>query len=258
MYREISPPNHLRNHIVCFWHRPANAPASESRILPDGCIDIIWAGETPPFVAGPMTAPAVPMTAAETEIIGVRFRPGSAPAHLGVSASELLDAHVPLRAIWPHDRHQPLADAAAASDVSARMSAIAAAIALQLDSGGQPDPLASEVARWIAGHPSGSLAGLGERTGLSEWQIRRRFDDAIGYGPKTLQRVMRMQRLLWLASQPENQRLTLGRLAFAAGYADQPHMTREVTALAGTSPGRLLRGGHVQSAVSDLFKTPAR
>ena len=85
--------------------------------------------------------------------------------------------------------------------------------------------------------------------------MRRRFDDAIGYGPKTLQRVMRLQRLLWLASLPASAHLDLGRLAFAAGFADQPHMTREVTALAGSSPRLLLRADP-RSAVSDFFKTP--
>ncbi len=36
--------------------------------------------------------------------------------------------------------------------------------------------------------------------GVSERQLRRRFEDAVGYGPKTLARVLRFQRFLALAS----------------------------------------------------------
>jgi AraC-like DNA-binding protein len=47
---------------------------------------------------------------------------------------------------------------------------------------------------------------------------------------------------------------SLAHLSFAAGYADQSHMTREVVALTGASPSHLLNGA-ISSAVSDLFKT---
>jgi AraC-like DNA-binding protein len=106
----------------------------------------------------------------------------------------------------------------------------------------------------MAMHPFTSLDGLGGLFGLSERQIRRQFDEAIGYGPKKLQRILRLQWLLWLAGQQSEPVPNLAHLAFAAGYADQSHMTREVVALTGTSPKQLLNGA-ISSAVSDLFKT---
>ncbi len=71
--------------------------------------------------------------------------------------------------------------------------------------------------------------------GLSERQLRRRFHAAAGYGPKTLQRVLRFRRFL------AGPRGDLARAALEAGYADQPHLTREVARLAGTSPSRLIQ-----------------
>jgi AraC-like DNA-binding protein len=50
-------------------------------------------------------------------------------------------------------------------------------------------------------------------------------------------------------------RANLGSLALAAGYADQPHMTREVRELAGETPLSLLRRQWAPSAMSDFFKT---
>ena len=97
-----------------------------------------------------------------------------------------------------------------------------------------------------AARPRTPVEALGAGLGIGERQLRRRFDDAVGYGPKTLQRVLRFQRFLALA---EAERTAggadpdLARLAFAAGYADQAHLTRECTRLAGLPPAALLATG---------------
>jgi AraC-like DNA-binding protein len=254
-YREVAPPIHLREHVVCFWRRPGGARTNDTQVLPDGCIDVIWAGESPPNVAGPMTLPLKSTISAGAEIIGVRFRPGVAPALLGVSAQELLNQHVSLSDIWSRKHVLPWSDAADRAHFPAKLEAIVTVIAHRLGAVAQPDVFVTDATRWIADHPSGNLEQLIRLSGLSERQVRRRFDEAIGYGPKKLQRILRLQRLLWLAGQRLAVPLNLADLAFAAGYADQPHMTREVAALSGASPGTLLRGT-VSSAVSDLFKTP--
>jgi transcriptional regulator GlxA family with amidase domain len=73
---------------------------------------------------------------------------------------------------------------------------------------------------------------------LSERQLRRRFHDAVGYGPKTLGRVMRLQRFLRLArAQPD---AGLAALAADAGYADQAHLSGDARALTGRTPSALL------------------
>jgi AraC-like DNA-binding protein len=254
-YKEFSPPKHLCEHVVCFWRRPAGAEANGAQIiLPDGCIDIIWAGEQPPFIAGPMTVPLMPATSASAEIIGVRFRPGVAPSLLGVSASALVNQHVPFPDLWPGGQVLRWSDVTDRDHMPAKLEAIAAVIAKHAGAVGPPDIFVTDAARWIAHHPSGSLDGLARRCGLSERQMRRRFDEAIGYGPKKLQRILRMQRLLWLASQSPAPSRNLAQLSLAAGYADQPHMTREAVTLTGTPPSQLLNGA-IGSAVSDLFKT---
>ena len=61
---------------------------------------------------------------------------------------------------------------------------------------------------------------------------------AVGYGPKTLERVLRFRRFLDLAAREPA--AGLAGLAAAAGYADQAHLTRECGRLAGAPPGRLV------------------
>lgn len=254
-YREFAPPPHLRDFVVCFWRREAGEGTVARRVLPDGCVDIIWVGEREPFVTGPMTAAAEPAIDGTNAIAGVRFRPGVAPALLGVNAIDLLDRHVPLRALWTQRQYAQWERVEPGSPVAGTLATMTEAITARIRSVQEPDPFIMAATGWAVRNPSGQLTELGYLSGLSDRQVRRRFDQAIGYGPKMLQRIMRLQYLLWLASDERTTNLVLARLALQAGYADQPHMTREVAALTGVSPRQLLIGSTHESAVSDLFKT---
>src|SRR5689334_5065801 len=173
-YRELPTTNAL---VACLWRRDEGVPAA-GRVLPDACADIVWTGGRL-VVAGPATQPLTART--NGPAFGVRFRVGAAGAGLGLPAAELLDLTVPLPDIWGDDGER-IADAVAAEptlDVLGR--AVAAKIA-----GTAPDRLVRAAA-------TGAQPNIGDR------QLRRRFADAVGYGPKTLQRILRFQRFLALA-----------------------------------------------------------
>ncbi|TGS79232.1 AraC family transcriptional regulator, partial [Mesorhizobium sp. M3A.F.Ca.ET.175.01.1.1] len=57
---------------------------------------------------------------------------------------------------------------------------------------------------------------------MSERTLRRRFDDTFGYGPKTLDRILRFHRFRRLQRQQSDASTAL--LAIEAGYADQAHL----------------------------------
>jgi AraC-like DNA-binding protein len=75
-----------------------------------------------------------------------------------------------------------------------------------------------------------SASATAERLGWTERSLHRRCLAAFGYGPAVLRRVLRFRRAAALL------------YAAVAGYADQPHLSREVRALAGVAPGQLARG----------------
>jgi transcriptional regulator GlxA family with amidase domain len=84
---------------------------------------------------------------------------------------------------------------------------------------------------------------LGDRLGIGERQLRRRFAAAVGYGPKTLQRVFRFRRFLDLLGEG-----TAGELAALAGYTDQAHLSRESVEFSGLPPAALARSRGVPVA----------
>jgi AraC-like DNA-binding protein len=254
-YREIRPPAHLAAHIECFWQRAVRETTNAAMILPDGCVDIIWASGRDPFVAGPATLPVRTVIDVGTEICGVRFRPGVGRQILGIDAHEVRDRHALLRDIWPRDQTAAWAGAMDRPSLAAKLEAVTGLIAGRLESVADPDPLVRDAVAWIVAHPGDRVEEIARRHGLSDRQMRRRFTQAVGYGPKTLQRVLRMQHVLWLARTDARALPGLARLALAAGYADQAHMTRELAALTGLTPHQLLLDSGRGSAVSDLFKT---
>ncbi|MYW91622.1 AraC family transcriptional regulator [Amycolatopsis rubida] len=93
--------------------------------------------------------------------------------------------------------------------------------------------------RQPARHPTGDQAAQPPANACrSERQARRRFTLAVGYGPATYRRILRLHRAIALAPAAA----TLADLAVAAGYADQPHLIRECRALTGLTPGAYFAG----------------
>jgi transcriptional regulator GlxA family with amidase domain len=177
-------------------------------------------------VAGPDTRSHLSALGPGTRIVGVRLRPGAAGAW-GVPADALRDARVPAEALWGDAARRLAERLAALEDVEAAL--LAAVLARRP----ARDPLVVAATAALA-RPHTRVTSLAAALGISDRALRRRFHATVGYGPKTLARVLRFQRLLALPEAP------LAERALDAGFADQAHMTAEVTRLAGVPPLRLL------------------
>ena len=200
--------------------------------MPDACVDLIWSGERL-AIAGPDTRARLVALAPGARMVGVRLRPGAAGAVLGLPASELRDATPDADdVLGPDQAGAVLAALLAGADPHAILLTAVAAAASR--SGPGPDPLVSAAVAALD-RPHARVGSVAAELGLSARQLQRRVSDAVGYGPKTLARVLRFRRLQKLSPAP------LAELALDAGYSDQAHMTAEVTDLAGISPVRFLK-----------------
>ncbi len=253
-YRELAPRGELTDLLACGWSQTVGGSGHAQRVLPDGCVDVVLLDGSL-LVAGPATRAQVVALAPSSEVVGVRFRPGAAAALLGLPLSELRDRDVPLAELWGRDAAERLEEELAGASVSAGAGAGAVAgavgrvrvleralLARRRDAPG-PDATVAAAARVVAAGPGELRVGaLGDALGVSERQLRRRFRAAVGYGPKTLARVLRFQRFAtagWSAGAD----VSLARLAADVGYADQAHLARDCRELAGVAPSVLLRGG---------------
>lgn len=232
-YREQRAPSPLTGVVACLWRDGTDTPR-EQRVLPDGCIDLVWMhGEV--HVAGPDTAAYVVSLDAGQALAGLRFLPGAAPAVLGMPAAVLRDQRVPLREIWPGSA---LAErVAAAPDPAAALAEAVAPAGADAAAGASAvrvDPaLRVVLARLRAGC---GVAATADALGWTERTLHRRCRDAFGYGPAVLRRILRFRAALRLAEQGT----PFAAVAARAGYADQSHLAREVRALADVPLGRLV------------------
>ncbi|QID36249.1 helix-turn-helix transcriptional regulator [Streptomyces albus] len=225
------------------WTRAAAPPGTTGRVLPDGCMDLLlWNGEL--VVAGPDTRAHLAVERRGLPVYGLRLPPGAGPEVFGAPAWQLRDQRVPLDALWPAAAVRTLGERMgeridrAADPLAELESAAAVRLAGRYGTaGGRRDAalLETVVARLRGG---AGVAPTARYVNLSERQLYRRCRDAFGYGPKTLARVLRMQRALRMAASG----VPLAETALRTGYADQAHLSREVRALAGVPPAELVCG----------------
>jgi AraC-like DNA-binding protein len=272
-YAEWAPPEALRGAVACLWvsitpeaadqadqvdeadqtgqtdqAAPANQAVRSGLVLPDACSDLIWEQGVGAYVAGPDTGPARPMIKAGTVIVGVRFRPSAGGQVLKTPLSEIANQRVPLADLLPPAARR-LPSALDPEEAAGRILAITGALVVD----GTPDPAMARAAVLLR-DPAARAEAVAAEVGLSERQFRRRSQAAVGYGPKTLQRVLRFHQFVRLldaapgpappsppappapgrAAPPD-----LAALAIRVGYADQAHLTRECSALSGLTPARL-------------------
>jgi AraC-like DNA-binding protein len=241
-YHEAPAPAALADWVECLWWRRVDGEedAEGGRILPDGRIDLVWARDAGALVAGPQRRFLARPFAPPFVAVGARFHPGAGAAMLGVPASELRDAHIPLDAV-----DTKLASAlddrlGAAETPEEALTAFANEIARRCASTGSPDPLVRAVVAELTrgGMPVSELAW---RAAISERQLQRRFHASVGYGPKTLQRVLRFHRVVHELAGESSADRDLARYAAEAGYADQAHLTRECRDLSGLTPVQVFR-----------------
>ncbi|MFF5173454.1 helix-turn-helix domain-containing protein [Micromonospora sp. NPDC000089] len=200
------------------------------RVLPDGCLDLLWSSRSGLLVAGPDRTAQLTGSRPGERWLGLRMPPGVGPAVLGLPADELRDRRVPLDAVW----------GGAAAEVVERLGerptgdALAAVAAARLAATGGPDPVGARVAALLAS--GATVTATAAEVGLGARALHRRSQALFGYGPKTLARILRMRRALALARAG----VPLAEVAARAGYADQAHLNRDVRELAGVPPTALL------------------
>jgi AraC-like DNA-binding protein len=203
-------------------------------VLPDGCMDLIWFGGRL-IVAGPDTRPQLIEPSLGAPAIGVRFAPGVGPHVLGVPAAELRDARVPLDSLWSTATVRRITERMAESPFLAADLEMLAAVRLRAE-----DRFPRDLKDLVAMIRSGTrVSEVARRLGVSERQLHRRSLAEFGYGPKVLSRILRFVQ----ASELLRAGLGKAETAARAGYADQPHMTREFRALTGSPLGALVPSG---------------
>lgn len=239
--KEISPPAVLAPFVDRFWYRGANEPAESAgptRVLPDGCLDIV-VGSHGAIVVGAMTRPIVVPPVGRAGLLGVRFRPGMATAFLAIPAATLTDDRAPLEAIWS-DGAEVADYVGSVLDTDQAVTRLGETLIARLPRiSPVPPDLVAAVERIVAHGGRIDISRLAATLGVTRQHLARRFGAHVGVTPKMLCRVVRLWQVLRSCRYG---RVNWATLAAELGYSDQPHLVSEFRSLTGLTPSRWIVG----------------
>jgi len=241
-YIEAPPIPRLLPHFQCVWMSSVSPDHSGPvAVVPDGCVDLLWRNDR--FtVVGPDITAATPEVEPGSIVLGIRFRPGAAVKWLRRPLTEIIGQEVPMAELWGSAADRVADWIRAAPSTKDKIRVLQELLAVQAPRVELPRQEAAMIFRFLKADASAEgrkIVALRERLGVSERTLRRQCDELFGYGPKTLDRILRFQRFQALARTDSDEGLAC--LALRAGYADQAHLTREVQSLCGMTAGEFVR-----------------
>lgn len=249
----------LSRYVQFLWIAQGAVDYRRERVLPNGVVEVIvnlgarykvLANEDyaraevfeRAWVAGIQRRELVIEPFAETDLLGVRIRPGGARALLGLPMRELTDRVVELELLDTLDLRALRERLLEAPTRAAKFRAAEQVLQAQLDQSHAAHPAVTHLcARILAATGNIRVERLVADTGYSERRIRQLFERDVGMGAKTLAAVCRFQRALQqVAGRRRAGEVDWGRVAADCGYFDQAHFNHDFRRLAGLAPGDYL------------------
>lgn len=268
-YQLFTPSPSLAPYVSCYWVITGSnhAPASRIRVLPDGCMDIIFdlnGGLAPlgvpsphssrphAFVTGASTLPTVITLPPSPRIVGVHFTPGGAPSLLKIKADELTGTSTPLDEFLPEFSRLAMSYVGEMESAESMARTIDQLLLEQASALKPTDTITAHAvgAMWRQPH-SVKVKNLVRDMSVNHKRLERNVLTHVGLTPKRLSRVIRFvdaaQRLQTVPS------LSLAQLATDLGYTDQAHFNREFKTMSDLTPTQWLAE---QADVDFLQYTP--
>lgn len=200
-------------------------------------IDVLGVGRLTSFAIGLDDRFAITEHAGEQHGIQVDLTPLGARMLLGLPMGELARQTPRLDELLGPAAARLAERLALAPDWPARFAILDAELARRLDRAQPPRPdVARALARLQRTHGAVPIAALADELSCSRRHLTTTFAAEVGLPPKAMARVLRFRRAVSLLRDGR----PLADIAYACGYADQPHLNRDFRDLAGTTPTELV------------------
>ncbi|WP_082232786.1 AraC family transcriptional regulator [Halobacillus massiliensis] len=247
VYREYAPNPMLHQYVACYWSLNYYASKKEKihRILPDGCVDIIFDLTAPSlskaaFVTGLMTRFEVINFTSNQELFGIRFFSNYSRSFIKYPAQNLTGYQVFLEDIWGKEALPFTQEVMDAQGMKEKIEVVEVKLMSLLNkkrSLPSLDLLQAGLQYIYEGRGGKPIQSLSRELNYSERSIRRAFKEELGVSPKEFSRIVRFQSLLKeLYHHPQEEFL---KIALKYGYYDQAHFINEFKQFYGMVPSRV-------------------
>jgi AraC-like DNA-binding protein len=245
----------LSRFVELIWMLEGRADYSREKVLPNGAIELIinlgsyhkvvdrydksrFEVFRDCWIAGMQEEHITIEAIDESNLIGIRFRPGGAYPFFSFPISELTN-----RVIESDQILGPLAaqlrEQVMETDVPAERLHIIEAMLLKRIGEKGSDALVDYAIGKLRGGSGRSIAELSRSAGVSEKHLIALFKKSVGITPKYLSRIFRFQQVLGLVKDLHQVNWT--EIAHDCGYFDQAHLIKEFHALSGSKPSEYLK-----------------
>lgn len=187
------------------------------------------------MLAGLHTSPALVRHSGRQVGVQLALSPHAAPGLFGVAASALANGAARLEEVAPRVAPELVDRLSSAPSWRARWDVLDDVLLAMLD---ERHAIRPDVdAAWsllVQAQGAIGIEALARELGWSRRHLTKQFSSAFGLPPKAIARIVRFERAQRLLR--DTARPSLAAVAQTCGYADQAHMTREWTRLAGSPP----------------------
>lgn len=241
MYIEHLPHPLLSRYIETYWSSTDFAENEvKRRILPDGCVDIIFSfhRQSLPHIVGTMTTFLEIAYLGEVRFIGIRFKPGGITAFTRMPVNEFTDSRVELfstESVFDKSFGEDIPWERSTTDIISFVDNYLLSRLPKLS------PLDERIDYAVSlikqGKGNISIPIIAEKACLSKRQFERKFLADIGISPKAFSRIFKFRNTRQFLKSGINQ--SLFNTAVDCGYYDHAHLIKEFKRLSGSLPSEL-------------------
>ncbi len=245
-YREYIPSAPLRQFIDTFWIAKNDENVAESRILPDGFMDIVFdinhesaITDTGIRISGMMTTYRDIISLRNAETIGVRFKPGQMGLLADFQFSSIKNKTVVATELSSMLNNILLEELNDKPNVIEKFKLIESVLINHLGgSNTSRNRIIPSVCETISeDYQSIDMLKVARQHHISLRQLERRFKAAVGVTMKEYHAIVRFNKTLQSISH--HPRKSLMESAFDNGYFDHAHLTKNFFKMAGLNPSQL-------------------
>jgi AraC-like DNA-binding protein len=236
-YNEYNPSQRLEGIIDSFWSFEDIATGTQ-RILPDGCMDIIFTTDTnarqPVFISGMMTTFSDVSFDIPTSLFGVRFKPGQLGRITNFPLFELKNESADAQEIVPQITPDTLDQMTSFTTDAGKKAFMEHAIVQLLASKDKNTYITSLINHILASPCPVNVNELVNGLPVSIRQLERTFKAQVGVTLKEFCSINRFNKAKRDIKRNPNKSLL--DIAFDHGYYDHSHLTNEFKKLSGSAP----------------------
>ena len=267
-YQTFTPHPDLAALVKCYWtlEVPAEMEAEKQRIIPDGCIEMIFILgddvkrytsdddfilQPRSMVLGQITEPFFVQPTGFVNSFAVRFYPYGFANFVKTPISELANQETPITLLFDEKQAKALEQKIIKATTTAERIAIVEDFLLEkLSDVSTIDHIVkSTIDLLFTTKGSMPISAILKDRLSTRRNLERKFQQQVGISPKQLGKVVRLQTALrmLLNRQPES----LTKIAYESAYYDQAHFIKDFKEFTGTNPKGYLHDN--QMLLSSLF-----